>query len=241
MAFVTELANGAKFKVYPAMAFSAVFYCRWIERTDSLFIRANAHLASNFVDVGAHCGMMSAQLFDLFEHFYLFEPGASTFSVLQENCSLNPLAACTVFNIAVSDRKGEVSFLDEGQFSGTSRIVDEANAAGARVRRVPADTLDNVLGSVLGDVILKVDVEGVEERVFLGAEELFRSQRIKLVLFERLGRTNLDNIINFMTGHGYVVFRVTADGIPTQDSDAIREPLINLFACPRPLYAGLRH
>lgn len=235
MSFVTSLANGAKVKIYPATAFSAVFYCRWIERNDLLFLRANAHLAPTFVDVGAHCGLISAQLFDKFTRFYLFEPAVSSFSVLQENCNLNSAIDCRTFNIAISDREGEVAFLDEGNYSGTSRLVDESKVIGGAICRVPVNTLDNMLREVDGGVVLKVDVEGAEERVFRGARALFGSQRIKLVLFERLGRTNLDNIMKFMSDHDYIVFRVNGDGTMTQDQVAIREPLINLFACPRAL------
>ena len=233
MSFVTTLANGVKFKVYPATAFSPIFYCRWFERKDLLFVRANAHLASTFVDVGANSGILSAQLFDMFSRFYLFEPAVSSYSVLQENCSLNPSVDCKTFNIAISDKQGEVSFLDEGNYSGASRIVAGSAASGAAVRRVAANTLDNILRDVKGPIVLKVDVEGAEERVFLGARTLFASQRPRLVLFERLGRTNLENIMRFMSEYDYVLFYVNKDGTTTQDESVIRKPLINLFACPR--------
>jgi FkbM family methyltransferase len=203
-----------------------------MERNDVLFIRSHAHLAPTFVDVGANCGLISAHLFDKFARFYLFEPAISSFSVLKENCELNPKRECHLFNIAISDKPGEATFLDEGNYSGTSRLVDESKADKRALRRVPVDTLDNRLRGVDGNFVVKIDVEGAEERVFRGANGLFADQRIKLVMFERLGRTNLQNILTFLREHDYVVFRVIGEGLVTQDPDVIAEPLINLFACP---------
>lgn len=83
------------------------------------------------------------------------------------------------------------------------------------------------------DFIVKVDVEGHEEQVFRGAAGLFQAARIKLLMFERLGRTNIDNILTFFAAMDYAIFFVRDDGVVTFDAAALRTPLINLFACPR--------
>lgn len=235
LSFITKLANGANVKVYPAMSYSGVFYSRWQERKDILFIRTHAKLARTFVDVGANTGLFSAQLFDKFSTFYLFEPASSSYSALLENCALNHDVDCRAFNLAVADRKCEVSFLDEGDFSSTGRIVPEIQAPDTNTRTVPAAPLDDVLSDVTEDMILKVDVEGAEQRVFKGAESLFKAQKFKLVMFERLGRTDLDAIRRFFERHDYLLFYVREDGSPTQDERLIQTPLINLFACPTTL------
>lgn len=127
--FVTRLANGAELKVYPHSAFSAVFYHRWIERKDLSFIRAHAGLAPTFVDVGANVGLFSASLFDKFSRFVLVEPLHACGAALQETCALNPSVACEVIIAAVSDRAGVASFLDDGDFSTTSRIAAVAETS----------------------------------------------------------------------------------------------------------------
>ena len=129
---VTTLANGAKLKVYPNTAFSAAFYTRWLERKDLLFIRAHADLAPTFVDVGANVGVFSASLFDKFSYFILIEPARACVTTLRETCALNPSVQCEIINVAVSDRSGVASFLDEGDFSTTSRVVDESKADSLR-------------------------------------------------------------------------------------------------------------
>jgi FkbM family methyltransferase len=230
---VTTLANGAKLKVYPNSAFSAAFYTRWLERKDLLFIRAHADLAPTFVDVGANIGLFSASLFDRFSHFILIEPARACMTALHETCTLNPSVRCDIVNVAVSNQAGMASFLDEGDFSTTSRIVDKSSVDSPEVIPVVVETLDRILWERQEDFIVKVDVEGHEQQVFDGAQQLFGTGRIKLVMFERLGRTNLDNILTFFDGMNYVVFFILDDGTVTFDAGALRAPLINLFACPR--------
>jgi FkbM family methyltransferase len=163
----------------------------------------------------------------------LIEPSAACVRTLHETCALNPSVQCDVVNAAASDRSGIASFFDEGDFSTTSRIVDAYTVNRLAVRSVTTETLDQLLQERKEDFIVKVDVEGHEEKVFLGAEQLFRAGRIKLLMFERLGRTNIDNILTFFAAVNYVVFFVLEDGGITFDADALRSPLINLFACPR--------
>ena len=87
---------------------------------------------------------------------------------------------------------------------------------------------------------MKIDVEGFEDRVFFGGNELFTKQYVKLVMFERLGRTNLQNIQRFLEERDYVVFRVNPDLSITADKSAVFEPLINLFAAPSNIYLSFQ-
>lgn len=229
---VTTLANGAKLKVYPNTAFSAAFYTRWLERKDLLFIRAHADLAPTFVDVGANVGVFSASLFDKFSYFILIEPAPACVTTLHETFALNPSVQGDIINVAVSNRSGVASFLDEGDFSTTSRVVDGSKADSPEVISVVVETLDWILRARQEDFIIKVDVEGHEQQVFDGAQQLLGTGRIKLLMFERLGRTNLDNILTFFDAMNYVVFFILEDGTVTFDAETLRAPLINLFACP---------
>jgi FkbM family methyltransferase len=236
---VTTLANGAKLKVYPNTAFSAAFYTRWLERKDLLFIRAHADLAPTFVDVGANVGVFSASLFDKFSYFILIEPARACVTTLHETFALNPSVQGDIINVAVSNRSGAASFLDEGDFSTTSRVVDETKADSLEVISVVVETLDWILRARREDFVVKVDVEGHEQQVFEGAQQLLGTGRIKLLMFERLGRTNLDNILTFFDAVNYAVFFVLEDGTVTFDAEALRTPLINLFACPHPVVPRL--
>lgn len=231
--FVTKLPNNARLKIYPASAYSGIFYSKWPEKKDLLFFRRNAFLGQCFVDVGANVGAFSAYLFDLFDKFILFEPAPSSFKSLVESCDLNSSVNSEVFNIGIGNEKGELAFIDEGDFSTTSRFMNTKEASSnKRVRKIPVDTLDNILSGTTDKLVVKIDVEGFEEKVFLGATKLLKEHRIRLLMFERLGRTNLDNIRSILKKYGYTVFYVSPDGSISFDEVLISKPLINLFAAP---------
>lgn len=234
--FKARLENGAVIKVYPSTAYSGIFYARNPEGKDMEFIRKHAYLADTFVDVGANVGLFSASLFDKFQKVICFEPAPSSFRALTETCALNPHVSCELHNIGVGDSKGELFFEDEFEFSTTSRFVAEE---GENTIRIPVDTLDHVLNGRFDSMVMKTDVEGYEEKVFLGADDLFRRQRVKLLMFERLGRTSLPNARKFLEDRGYVIFRVNSDLSATTDDQAVSVPCINLFACPRNSFARL--
>jgi len=89
------------------------------------------------------------------------------------------------------------------------------------------------------NIVIKIDVEDFEYNVFLGAKKLFNKKKVKLVMFEWLGRTNLTNIKTFFSSYDYKLFCINNDGqISTNDKD-IDIPLINLFACPSEVFPSL--
>lgn len=142
--------------------------------------------------------------------------------------------------VAVSDHIGKLYFLNEEALSTTNRVVSAVRANEEKVTIVQADTLDNMLNDRFDRIVMKMDIEGGEEKAFIGADRLFRNKKIKLVMFERLGRTNLSAIQEFMTSHKYQIFRVLSSGILSTSSEEISIPLINLFACPAEAFADLK-
>ena len=122
-------------------------------------------------------------------------------------------------------------------FSTTSRFVAEHSE---KTTKIPVDMLDHVFDFRPSPMVMKIDVEGYEEKVFRGGDKLFKQQPVRLLMFERLGRTNIVNVRKFLEDRGYVVFRVNKDLSVTTDSHAISEPCINLFACPENIFLELK-
>lgn len=238
--FVKKLHTGASIKILPFSAYSGIFYFKWPEKQEQLFIRKHKYLAPIFVDVGANVGIFSLHVFDCFKSFYLFEPSLQTFKALEQTCSLNPTVQWNLFNVGVADQSGCIEFIEEGQLSSTNRFSSTVQKAKADDRvSVKVETLDNLIREEVGDIVLKVDVEGFEEKVFNGARRIFSRQQAKLVMFERLGRTNLQNLKEFFKLHNYVVFVVEKNGSINTNEDAISVPLINLFAAPADIFLAL--
>jgi len=236
--FVTKLWNNALVQVYPSTSYSSIFYRKYSEPTDMIFLRNNASLSDTLIDVGANVGLFSMTCCNDFKKIVLFEPSPETFKALQDTLVLNVdcLAEFESHNIGVSDKKGSLSFIAEPNLSPTSRVAKDYEKG----IEVPVDTLDSVLNDRFESVVLKVDVEGHEENVFAGAEKLFSKKIVKLLMFERLGRTNLENVLEFMLKHDYTVFRILDDGSISTNSELVAEPLINLFTCPSEVFPTLK-
>ena len=238
--FVVRTWNGARIKVSPNSAYSGLFYFKHPEGRDMEFLRANAALGNVLVDVGANVGLFSALVADKFATVILFEPSNDCFTAVQSMAKLNQgMTEFELHNLAITDHKGSMRFLRDGDLSSTGRLVEDGSQDQVGVTSVLADTLDNVLGDRFDRIVMKMDIEGGEERAFLGASRLFRDKRVKLVMFERLGRTNLDAIRGFMAQHGYKLFRVLGDGALTTTEELVAVPLVNLFACPEAEFKGL--
>ncbi len=233
ISFVARLWNGARIEVSPSSAYSGVFYFKYPEGKDMEFLRANSGQSDVFVDVGANVGIFSALMADKTPRVVMFEPDPGCFKSIEAMAALNrTMAEFELHNLAVSDRKGQLHFLSDGALSTTGRLVDQEQGSGANVSMVRVDTLDNVLGDRFDRVVMKMDIEGGEEKAFLGATRLFNERRVKLVMFERLGRTNLEAIEALLSSCRYEIFRVLDDGSLATSRDLVGVPLINLFACP---------
>ena len=75
--------------------------------------------------------------------------------------------------------------------------------------------------------------------VINGTKTLFQLLILKLVMFERLGRTNSNGIKTFLNSYNYKLFRINHDGQISINEEDINLPLINLFACPNELFYDL--
>lgn len=203
------------------------------------FIRKHSLLSPVFVDVGANVGLFSLHMLDCFKEFHLFEPTPSTFKALKETCDHNKNVNWNLYNIGVSITKDTLAFIDEGKLSGTNRFCRDDKTNTNNKTLIEVDSLDNKIPKNVDSMVLKIDVEGFEEMVFKGAETLFSQKKVKLVMFERLGRTNLHNIQSFLKGHQYVVFSVANNGDIHIDEKTISKPLINLFAMPSEIFVEI--
>ena len=238
--FHKRICTGALVPVQPTSAYSGLFYFRWPESKDIRFVRRHAGLARTFIDVGANVGLFTAHVYDRFERFILFEPTSDSAESLRDLARLNPSRQLIVREIAVAASEGRMRLLDEGGQSTTNRLVRDGSTGIAEERtlvEVPVTTLERALSAESGDFIVKIDVEGFEEDVFRGATSLLHDQRIKLAMFERLGRTNLANIERMLATHGYVVFYVRESGEISTAREDVERPLVNLFACPLDVFA----
>jgi FkbM family methyltransferase len=162
------------------------------------------------VDVGANIGFYPL----IFRNhsslpIIAYEPQPLLFRLLELCVQHNRLADVTLRNVACGQSRGDLPFsiglngeVATGDLSGRLTTTSEldferaiANTqAGRDVVMVPVTTLDEELGGT--DVaLLKIDCEGFEHQILLGAQELLQKQRPILFLelhplgLERFGST----------------------------------------------------
>jgi FkbM family methyltransferase len=145
-----------------------------------------------FVDVGAHWGFFSllaathpAGGIDV----VAFEPDLTNALTLTENVARNGLAnAITVVCAACGNRNEMAPLVLNTTMGHSIRGIGLAPAARGVSKWVPVVTLDGALagmGKQAARLILKIDAEGFEPNVIVGAQALLAAGRIALIIWER--------------------------------------------------------
>jgi FkbM family methyltransferase len=168
-----------------------------------------------FVDAGANLGGYSFLASRIGAEVHLFEPFPELFSFLKEN--ENVLGK--VYPIALSDKESIAIFHISDHNIGGSSLVDSNldNAQSGYTRDVQVQTSrgDEVLKNIPIIHWLKIDVEGNEEAVVIGFEELLKTKRILNVWCEVRGpqsdrnANSYQKVCALMDSHGYACYRVS--------------------------------
>jgi FkbM family methyltransferase len=126
------------------------------------------------VDGGAHIGLftlLAAPRAAPGGTVYAYEPDPYNFDALRINVARNRLHNVRLAKAALTDTPGELTFFVS---SGTvaSSLVRKSYVHDTQPVRVPATTIDAEIPRARArEVVLKLDVEGAEERVLRGAAE----------------------------------------------------------------------
>jgi FkbM family methyltransferase len=136
------------------------------------------------VDVGANIGfttLLFGQLVGEKGQVYAFEPNPKVFSYLQYNVKVNNFKNVQLYNYACGEEPAELFLSDCGK-SDTDKYLTKVECK----ERVKVITLDHILDCKVARNIklLKVDTEGYEKFVFLGATRIL--QKTVCVIFEGL-------------------------------------------------------
>jgi hypothetical protein len=114
-------------------------------------------------------------------------------------------------NHAVSSNVGVAQLAVPKEFEenhGISSLAfDVAPGSEMKLFGVEVATLDSVLGEDRQIGLLKIDVEGHELEVLMGAQGLLVSGHIRDILFEE-HRALPTPVTDLLEGHGYAIFRI---------------------------------
>ncbi|MAY23643.1 MAG: hypothetical protein CMC74_12745 [Flavobacteriaceae bacterium] len=152
------------------------------EYQESTFLLHTLTTEDEFIDVGANLGHYSLLVAGIRgTTCHAFEPVPLTFRRLMEQISLNQLQDCIhTYHKGVASEAGHLYF--STQHTVMNRVV---NASYPNAIEVPVISLDGFMSKESHRAaILKVDVEGYEMQVLLGAEKLLSSPRVKALIIE---------------------------------------------------------
>jgi FkbM family methyltransferase len=187
------------------------------------------------IDIGANVGQSSVEIKKRFPkaRILAFEPTGKTFAILQDCATRHGFEA---FKLAMGDAKGELEFncFESSQCNSilAAAAPDHAVIAGIRekptLERVRVETLDSFLDEHgLGATTvnyLKIDVQGFEMPVLLGAKQtLTRTQSILIeVSFCRAyqGQCLVDEVCHCLRSHGFSLC-ITIGYLPGEDVDEL--------------------
>lgn len=173
--------------------------------------------SKNLIDIGAEDGNYS-MLCD-FKHNYCFEPNKKSICLLYTNMYLKNKTACTdVYNIGLDAAPGSIMF-NGFVCDGSQSIMENHPVDGILFEdkyEIKTKTLDSFDIENVG--LIKIDVEGFEERVIRGGLLTIIKNNYPPILFEcwdvgKLGMTQEkhDNLFNLLKSMGYDIVEYWGD------------------------------
>jgi len=183
------------------------------------YLKKNLPKSRNiFFDVGANIGEYSFFLFNSFKtaKIYSFEPSLKTFNRLVEN--VKEFGGVKPINIGLGDKNEKrILYIDDKQSSISTLHNRKVNLKGKEeINIMKLDTFCK-MNDIDKIDFLKMDVEGNEFNILLGAREMLKNRKIYAIQFE-FGIRNIDSKTFFrdfwdILNKDYEIYRVFNKGI----------------------------
>jgi len=153
---------------------SCYYWGRFWDVTHQAVLRKFLSPGDTYIDIGANVGFQSlyaARLVGTSGQVLSFEPSPSTYAVLAGHVAINRIRNCRTFQIALSDAPGEATLNQLEEHSGTATLRPQSQVL--RSVSVSVERGDEVLRDMpfVGKALVKLDVEGFEQRVLMGLRE----------------------------------------------------------------------
>lgn len=173
---------------------------------------------SAFVDVGANLGLFSLFALSLNDDVKVLaiEPSLGNYGELRENLALNGwLHRAHTYNVPLLSSRETGYWMEVSSRIGDSGHQFSANESGIRVETSTGDEIVSDIGQS-GDLLLKIDVDGLDFSVLQGFENCLREQRIRSLLIE-LDLDEIDEVSAFLNSFG-VIRNFAFEGVQNHSS-----------------------
>jgi len=193
--------------------------------------RAEAGSKIVIIDAGANVGLWTRQLLVETQHrssvsVHLFEPCCSTFKTLAANLSEWQLEGSTVVNNkALSSRDGQGLLYARGLNAGTSSLYGmnyDSQIGSTEQISLEMCTTYCERNAIVHIDFMKIDTEGHDMEVILGARSMLQENRIDALQFEYNwrwidARHFLKDAFTLLLPLGYSIGKITPAGIEFYD------------------------
>ncbi|MDO9084688.1 MAG: FkbM family methyltransferase [Anaerolineaceae bacterium] len=176
--WILTLPNGSKIETAKLGAGALIYYLGYSEPEIAYFVNYFLKPGMTFVDIGAHLGeycILSSPLVEKSGKIFAFEPNPDIYPFLTRNIYRNSLINVVLDNHAVSSKEGEIIFQIHKEASMSSLKFNTLQKVENIVREIHVSTinLDNYFQNYEKEInLIKVDVEGAETEVIIGAKNL---------------------------------------------------------------------
>ncbi len=188
---------------------------------------------ATLLDIGAAVGEFSLAAKAAWPDIkiFAFEPIPASFAQLQQN--LSKLPGCEAINVALGEKRGEVSF-EQSTATDSSSLLKMADthkkafphSAKTQTITVQLERLDDISArlNVIDPVFIKIDVQGYESKVLEGGEQTIGRAKVVIVetSFEPLyeGQDLFPQIYQYFSDRGFA-FRGVLDQIRQPSDDRV--------------------
>ena len=162
-----------------------------------------------FYDIGAHVGYLSlvaSRRVGDAGQVYAFEPRPRNARFLARHIERNRLANVRLFPAGLAEIRGTLRF-ESRIGSGRGHLSDTGDI------EVPVYALDQLLADegLRPPTLIKMDVEGAEDRVLQGAARTIADHHPRLMISTH-GRAKFESVMAFLDEHGYGCEVIEAPG-----------------------------
>lgn len=175
-------------------------------------------------DIGAHSGEWNRNALSIQPNItiFAFEPIPNLIKTLHSNFMNKPVS---IYQLALSNENGTARFVHYPKLPELSTLHQRPEIEKRfgltpnifNVETIKLDTFCSENGISHIDFI-KIDTEGNEWKVLLGAQDLLERQAINAIQFEYGGcnldsKTTLEMIYKYLTSYGYSIYRISSKGL----------------------------
>lgn len=176
------------------------------QQQEQIALKALLAVGATFYDIGANVGfftVIASRIVGPAGKIFCFEPLPENYRQIRHNAMLNDFKNIKIVDTALGNLDGEARFWTSagptwGKLVSTGKVPDQLTGE----IDVPVRRLDRVVAesSLPPPDVIKIDVEGAEVDVLLGATETLRHHMPRLLI--ELHGTNT-SVANVLSEHGY--------------------------------------